>query len=307
MDGDAFIRDVTGSADNHNHFDDIHNSDVYIGANDSEGDNFIGYLDDIMFWNYYALTADDVLALFQYSFGADATRLNFVLSNATGVGTTDDVLSSDYSFGVPWGDQMDYTVSGGAWAGGNWTSGPISEVVMDKEFPNSRLNFTISYASGLPLNLRIDDNNLASGGPNDISSYLQSPPADPELPVYHTHDRDNKVTFFAFNAPGGEGVWFTYQGTRIVFNGTNGHYTGIVDTVDGVSLSADSDSPFVDEALEADIVFWHPQNIPKASQPGEPLRIPVGDYDVSVYLNGYDEDGTVFIRSISIGTVLVVE
>ena len=96
-----------------------------------------------------------------------------------------------------------------------------------------------------------------------------------------------------------------------MFNGTEGHYTGIVDTVDNgsvvVTLDADTDSPYIDEEIEADITFWHPQNVPTASQPGQSEKIPAGNYDVNIYLNGYDEVGTVFIRSINVGTVEVVE
>ena len=142
-----------------------------------------------------------------------------------------------------------------------------------------------------------------------LSSYLQVPEPDGPMPVFYSHGRDVKVTFFAFNA-GDEGVWFTSQGTRIVFNGTTGHYTGIVDTVSNGSeqstLNSNTDSPFIPRDTQADIVFCHPQTIPKASEPLESEKIVVGNYNVFVYLNGYDEDGTVFIRSIDLGSVLVV-
>ena len=306
---DGVLEDTSTNGNvGHEHEDD---ETIYIGAKDGTSNEFTGVIDDIMFWNYYALTASDVTALFEYSFGADATKLNIVLSNSTGLGVTDDVLSSSLSFGVPWSDQMDYSDLDGTWAGGNWTSGYLNEVGLSGDSPFGRLNFTIGYASGNPLTLRIDDSAINGVDTNAISSYLQSPPVDPELPIYHTYDNDNKVTFFAFNTAGGEGVWFTYQGSRIIFNGTGGHYTGIVNTVnngvDQSTLSADTDSPFIGDNVQADIVFWHPQNIPSASIPSTQDKIPAGFYDVTIYLNGYDEDGTVFIRSIGVGTVLVVE
>ncbi len=77
--------------------------------------------------------------------------------------------------------------------------------------------------------------------------------------------------------------------------------------VESSTLDASTDSPFVDRDVEADIVFWHPQRIPTASQPGEPIKIAEGDYSVFIYLNGYDEDGTTFVRSISLGTVKVIQ
>ena len=82
-------------------------------------------------------------------------------------------------------------------------------------------------------------------------------PPDP-LPVFNSQTQSSKVTFFAYNA-GSEGVWFTYQGTRIVFNGTAGHFTGIIDTVsDGTIIStmnANTDSPFIKRNSQADLVF----------------------------------------------------
>jgi hypothetical protein len=168
----------------------------------------------------------------------------------------------------------------------------------------------MSYASGTSLSLRVDDSELSGTGVNLLSSFIQAPNADGPLPVFYSHDRDNKVTFFAYNA-GDEGVWFTFQGTRIVFNGINGHYTGIVDSIsNGVetsTLDADTDSPYIGSGSDADIVFWHPQRIPTTSQPGESLKITTGDYDVFVYFSGYTEDGVMFVRNISLGTVKVVQ
>jgi hypothetical protein len=299
--------DVNGSADNKKKFDST--DDMYIGANRWAAKGLTGYIDDLMFWNNYVLTASDVTALFGHSFGENSTRLNVYLSNATGIGTTDDVLASDENYGFPWVDPMTYSDVDDLWAGGNWTSA-VSEVIMGIDEPYSRLNFTLSYASGAPLNLRVDDSNIDGIVSTLISSYLQVPTVDPSLPVFYIQDRNSKVVFYAFNGVG-EGVWFTYQGTRVIFNGTNGHYTGIVDTVnDGiitVTVNADADSPFIDENVEADIVFWHPQSTPTASQPSENEKIPVGTYDVHIYLNGYDEDGTVFIRSISLRSVQVLD
>jgi len=299
--------DVNGSADNKKKFDDT--DDMYIGANRWAAKELTGYIDDLMFWNNYALTASDVTALYQHSFGENSTRLNVYLSNATGAGTTDEILASDENYGFPWVDPMTHTDVDDLWAGGNWTSA-VSEVILGIDEPYSRLNFTLSYASGATLNLRVDDSNIDGTVSTLISSYLQVPGVNPSLPVFHVHDRDDKVTFFAYIGEP-EGVWFTYQGTRVIFNGTNGHYTGIVDTVsygvNALPVNATADSHFIDENVSADIVFWHPQSTPTASQPSENEKIPIGTYDVNIYLNGYDEDGTIFIRTINLGSVQVVD
>jgi hypothetical protein len=235
--------------------------------------------------------------------------LNFHLNNATGVGDTIDVLAADTNYGMPWVDPMTHTDLDDLWLGGNWTVA-LPAIGLHDEDPFNRLNFTISYASGAPLNLRVDDENIDGTATTLISSYLQVPGVDPELPIYRTYDNDDKIKFFTYNGED-EGVWFTYQGTRIVFNGTNGHYTGVVDSVNnGIvesTLDVDTDSPFIRKSSEADVTFWHPQNIPTASQPGASLKIPPGIYDVIVYLNGYDEDGSVVIRSIDLGSVVVID
>ena len=179
-------------------------------------------------WNNYELTSSDVTALFGYSFGADATKMNFFINNATGTGTTVDNLATSLSYGLPWRDQMTYTAVNDLWLGANYTvSMPIVGLNLATE---NRLNFTMSYASGDPLYLRVDDSNMDGVGSNLLSSFIQLPPVDGPLPVYYTHNRDSKVTFFAYNS-GTEGKWFTFQGTRVLFNGTNGHYTGIVYTL----------------------------------------------------------------------------
>ena len=300
--------DVIGTATITDHYTPSAISNVYIGVDRSINKDFTGYIDDIMFWNSYSLTASDVTALFNHSFGANSTRLNFYLNNATGVGTTVNVLAADTNYGMKWVDPMNHVDLDDLWAGGNWTK--ALPAVGLKGVSANRLNFTVGYASGAPLNLRVDDKNLDGATTTLLSSYIQTPKADPDLPGFNVHDNDNKVTFFAFNGIG-NGVWFTYQGTRIVFNGTGGHFTGIVDTVNNgivtATLDSNTDSPFIDEVMPADVVFWHPQNIPTASQPADSEKIPPGTYDVKVYLNGYDELGTVFIRSIDVGSIKVVD
>ena len=46
--------------------------------------------------------------------------------------------------------------------------------------------------------------------------------------------------------------------------------------------------------------------MPVTSAAAEIDQIPVGNYDVVIYLNGYDENGTIFIRSIDLGLIKVV-
>jgi hypothetical protein len=234
------------------------------------------------------------------------------ITNATGEGTSVDTWPH-YAMPLPWSDPT----SGldGYGTGGNLTmSMPQVGLNILPLNNGNRLNFTLSNTDtgGEDISLIFDDQALDGEYPIPRSSFLQLPqPAEP-LPVYFNLIQSQKVAYFAYNT-GDEGAWFTYQGTRIVFNATDttGHYTGIVDSVwngvdDLVHLSATQDGPFIDKDATADIVFWQPQKAPQAAIPDPADYIPVGTYDVTVYVNGYDEDGTVFVQSLDIGTILVI-
>jgi len=304
---DGTLDDTTTSGNN----DHLHNpNDIFIGAKDDLGkDSFTGHVDDIMLWINHTLSQTDVTALYQTSFGKNAHQLNFYLNNATGDGTTVDNLAISLNYPLPYVDVGRYTAVNDLWAGGNYTINlPLLNLTLAA--PN-RLNFTISYAGGLPMNLNIDKQDL-DGSINLLSTYLQIPPTDDPLPVFVDIGRFSKITLFAFNV-GDKGAWFTSQGTRLVFNGTNGNYASIVDTISNgvdpvIKLNGTQDSPFVANNQKADIIFWQPQKTPVAGSPPTPDdHIPAGNYELTVFLNGYDEDGISFLRSIALGTVKVVE
>jgi hypothetical protein len=272
---------------------------------------FEGYLDDIMWWNAYILTADDVAALRGYSFGENATKMNFFINNATGNGVTVDNLATSLDYDLPWSDPFDGGVDY-SWMGGNYTvSLPL--VGLNTEVPN-RLNFTMSYSSGETLNLMIDESELDGVGTTPLSSYLQTPqPPDPEhLPTYlYFLNSNTRVEIFIYNA-GDEGAWLTYQGTRVIFNGTNGHFAGLVDSVDDgieeIFLTAHQDGPFVPAGTQAEIDFYHPKHAPDTANSVPPAdRIPTGFYNVIIYLNGYDETGGIIVRSLDMGTIEVID
>jgi len=305
VDGVSVDTDDPGNMD-HEHED---TAPIYIGMQSGTTNGFTGVIDDIMLWLGYPLTASDVTALYEYSFGANVTKMNFFISNATGNGNTvAPVLHTDLSYGFSWGDPLSGANTLTDWVGSNYTAS-LPAVSLKMAYDN-RLNFTMSYASGEPITLLMDDSEL-NGGTNLLSSFLQVPTSPEKLPTYLFHDNDNKVRLFIYNS-GNEGAWLTYQGTRVVFNGTNGHYAGLIDTVDNhvdpvVTLSADQDGPFVPRDTQADVNFWHPQLAPTKSQPSNPQKIVPGSYDVTIFLNGYDEVGSLIVRSINLGNVEVVE
>jgi len=310
LDGTSVDTDSSGSVGHEHENDD----DLYIGHKISTAPNaggFEGYIDDIMYWNDYELTSSDVTALYEYSFGDNAHQLNFFVYNATGAGVNDENVITALNAGMPWRDQMTFTDVNDLYAGANFSASNVPAVVLSQSL-DGRFNFTMSYSGTEDFNLWIDDSEL-DGNPNKLSSYLQIPlPPPPEiLPTYYEHDNDNKVTLFIYNADA-SGAWLTYQGTRVIFNGTGGHFAGLINTVNNhvdptVTISSSQDGPFIGSNSQADVVFWHPTVAPSASQPSNPEKIIPGTYQVSIYLNGYDEVGSIIVRSINMGNVLVVD
>jgi hypothetical protein len=314
---DADSKDTTNDAGGAHH-DPGSGEDVYIGANVTASavvsDEFYGAIDDILFWVEFQLEQDDIDALFAHSFGYGATEMDFLIGNYTDAGDlVGSAIKDDQDYPLKWGDPGHYSIDNddnGLYRGGNYTALNMPEVRLNLLPDNNRLGFTMSFASGEPLEFYLDDSALDGAGGNLLSSYLQPTTlVSPQiLPAFYTWDQDFPlVEFFAYSS-GEEGSWLTYQGTRIVFNGTNGNYSGLVYQIDGVDMTINSDSPFIARNSDIDIDFYPPQAAPiNAEPPGDDEKVIPGIYDVTVFLNGYNEDGTIFLRSINLGTITVLE
>jgi hypothetical protein len=307
IDGTLVDTDGGGS----DHLDAGTDDYVYIGANESGAEEFFGYIDDVMMWEAYVLdevTDGDVTALFEHSFGYNSTNMNFVISNYTDTGVLSDTIVSSNDYGMKWSDQGHYASDNDIFTGGNYTVS-LPEVRLNLLDDNNRLGFTMSFASGEPLEFYLDDSALDGAGGNLLSSYLQPTTlVSPQiLPAFYTWDQDFPLVEFFVYSSGEEGSWLTYQGTRIVFNGTNGNYSGLVSQIDGVVMTINSDSPFIARNSDIDIDFYPPQTAPTIVPPGEDEKVIPGIYDVTVFLNGYNEDGSIFLRSINLGTITVIE
>jgi hypothetical protein len=303
--------DYDAGGDKHLDGDD----DIYIGAAEGGGSEFVGYIDDVMIWMNFDLPQGDVTALFEHSFGYNSTNMHFTLGNYTDTGVLSNQIVNSNDYGMKWSDQGHYSNLWDQYRGGNYTVS-LPEVRLNINDDSNRLGFTMSYASGEPIYMLMDEGDLdgTESVEYDMSSYLQPPDlVDPQvLPVFYTWDRKDKtVEFFAYSA-GNQGSWFTFQGTRIIFNGTNGNFAGLVETIGNgidppVSMGFGADSPFISPNTDGDFVFHAPQANPEDTFPAPADRVPEGNYGVTIFLNGYDESGKVFIRSISIGTILVID
>ena len=238
--------------------------------------------------------------------------MDFLIGNYTDSGTLLNTLKDDQDYELQWGDPGHYSIDNddnGLYRGGNYTTS-MNEVRLNLLPDNNRLGFTMSFASGEALYLTIDNSALDGVGGNLLSSYLQPTTlVSPQfLPAFYFWDQDDPLVEFFVYSSGDEGSWLTYQGTRIVFNGTNGNYSGLVYQIDGEDMSINSDSPFVARNSDVDIDFYPPQAAPiNGVPPTDNEKVVPGIYNVTVFLNGYNEDGTIFLRSINLGTITVLE
>jgi hypothetical protein len=311
---DGVWKDTNDSGAEAGHWDADDGEDIYIGADENNNYDFTGYIDDIMFFVHEELSQSQVTALKEFSFGYGATEMDFVIANYTDVGVLQDTIVNSQDYPLKWGDPGHYAADSddnGLYRGGNYTVS-LPEVRLNLLPDNNRLKFTMTYDNGVPLYLQLDDVDLDGQGSNLLSSYLQPPTlVSPQtMPIFYAWDNDKLIVeFFAFSS-GDEGAWFTYQGTRIVFNGTGGNYAGLIKSIGNgvdapVLMTELVDSPFIARNTPGDFIFHGPEASPSTTPAAN--EVPVGSYDVSIFLNGYDENGRIFIRSVNLGTILVVE
>ena len=69
-------------------------------------------------------------------------------------------------------------------------------------------------------------------------------------------------------------------------------------------ISPSQDSMYIPDQYYAEIDFYQIQSPPNTdSSPCSECQVPTGDYDAALYLNGYDEKGETFLKSVNLGLV----
>lgn len=283
-------------------------NDLFIGSDSGASNEFLGMIDDFMFFVKDDLLSSDVDKIYRTSFGDNAHKMTITIDETDGDGNILDNISTDVSYPLPFSDSFHYSVSdeNNYYVGGNYTVS-LPQTTLDV-LTNSRLQFTMDYDDGLELNLNIDDEALDGVGSNLLSSFLQIPEPLEDLPTYYVYSRASDVDFFAFNGDV-SGAWLTYQGTRMIFNATDGSgaYASLLDTVtvgtDTSDVDYNQDSPYIPKNTQATMIFHKPHSTPSESDTPD---IPTGVYNVNVFLSGYNNEGVTFLRNINIGHVLVI-
>jgi len=293
----------------------------YIGSNEAENGNFFnGYIDDVIHWNSKALDATESDQLSKVNYGTQAHKLNFYLDKTDKNGVFVQNLVTDLNVAIPFKDPRGGTDNDDStYYVFNRTLTPGAVTLT----PNQRLNFSINWVDStstwqaLQLDMKIDDQDMTP-----LPSFLQTTKPSVPFPSYFVYDKSNRLSVYVYNV-GPYGSWFVYQGTRAVFDSsTSGtSYAAIICSVnstystDFCSTSTSNngawmvnehrDSIFVPVNKIARIFFWSIQDRPDNDQATGGTLIPAGEYDMTVFIDGYDEKGQKFLRNLSLGRVRV--
>ncbi|MGY5144161.1 MAG: hypothetical protein ACW9XH_06735 [Candidatus Nitrosopumilus sp. bin_32a] len=186
-----------------------------------------------------------------------------------------------------------------------------------------RLKVTLDWngfdEQNLPINIMFDDTTYSAGtgwSLIDGPTFLQTPEPNPRWPTFLSFDSREPVTYRAFNE-GPEGVWFTYPGTRLVLTSLDGttsygatpQYVNktTAPSVSEAVISTARDSMYIPNQYYAEIEFWPIQAPPDANSNisgcAPECEVPNGDYDAALYLQGYDEAGETFKKTVNLGLV----
>ena len=291
-------------------------NDIFV-AHDGQNEYLTGDVAMFMHWNNVHLSSTNVSDLYYTNYGVNGTRPHFTIERTTGTGTVQETIYDD-DFELYFHDpaknsdntRYDSQTSDSTYEKYSFYNFTTTTLSNSTFAIGERLKFEISWDSdtqNLPINIRFDDDDSGFTLP-DESSYIQPPTTEPVWPTYITFDRDDEVTYYAFNN-GPEGAWFTYQGTRFVLTtlDNSAAYGAIVMNVNSTDvIDEDQDSIYIPDQNYAAIQFHQLSNPPKTvSSLGE--RIPVGSYDAAIFLSGYDDNGKSFLRTINLGVVTVTD
>jgi len=301
------------------------------------GNDLLADVASWMHWNSKALTQPEAENLFYTNYGNNGTRVWVSMNITDGSGGDScpscEVLIDDKEYILPFHDPSskslrnadtayyfrDYLESNSdSWE--KYTQYNITKFLSGSDRTlavDNRLSISIRMddtEQNLPINIRVGDGNFPANDYTDSVSFLQTGATDPPWPAYLSFNWDDQVELTIFNE-GPEGVWFTFPGTRMVLTtvdktisyGAMPEEIQIVDP-DWEPMSPERDGPYIADQVTAKVKFYaltNPPFIPPLTG-GQPDTVPGGDYDAFVFLSGFDEAGTAFLKTVELGTVHIV-
>lgn len=278
-------------------------SDMLIGIDpDLSSDPFTGSIGYIMHWNDFALSPENVLALFNSDYGPNAHQITFTYDETDKDGTVDTSLRQDSNYLIPFHDAKGDPTAWATNVNYTTTAPQMPSVSIDAD---NRLKFAFTWNSGLNMTIRIDDSLMS----NPKSSYIQLPLPDAPFPSHFSYSNSTNPTINVFNT-GPYGSWLTYL-TRITFDDINSDYSysGHIKDVAGEPMDKgiEKDSPLLRVNQTYSVTFEVPEIIPDSTNENAQNTIPEGHYKLYVFFSGHDERGNIFLRTVYMGPVTVTE
>jgi len=288
---------------------DLKIDDVLIGAmlTDKNGpsgaDFFQGSLDDIMYWQNFAMSSAQVTDLYNTNYGDHAHEVTYTFSKADDLGSFLSPLTGPsytaYPMNFSDGKRDNEFLKKFTY------SSPLQLLTIFGEQERLKLELIFEdFTYALQMTLRIDDNSLTD------NSLVNLPQLNATFFPYNIYQTDTHLTA-GTTSSGEDGLWITKAGSRAVLTdpNTNLSYGAIIFSVNGTQLTEVKDSMFIENGDKIDLVFNRPKSIPDDCWPPGPScddnLIPPGLYDGKILLVGYNDQGNQNIWKIDLGNIKV--
>jgi len=310
---------------------------IGIGARGEDNDTDDGYNDHLnggisswLHWNDYEISAAQAQDLYYTNYGSNGTRLYMTVEIVDSAGTivehtiipetkielpfNDPSYGNTNSMSNPWIGLHTSNTTDAKYQQGNMTA---TDAVGQTLEIGERLKITLDWKDedehNIPINIMWDDSggwSLPSG-----PSYMQTPEPNPRWPTFLSFDYEDEINYLAYNeGPGG--IWFVYSGTRLVLTTADGEnsYAAVPYSVNQTTqptpistyseITPTQDSIYIPAENYAELDFYMLQSPPSPDN-SPPLvnKVPNCDYEAAIYLQGYDETGETFKKTVELGVV----
>ena len=268
---------------------------------------FHGYLDNIMLWENNWLNLAQYQAIAQTNFGTNSSDFNFDTYATDTNGVNIKSLNSSYNYPLPFQDQYNLATQ---WGTANYTFFPSTpgHTWNLTSSNGERIKFNMTQVAGtkggLPMSFNFDNSGLGLK-----SSFMETPFPNATYNGYAGYHLGTEFVTSIFNV--GNGFWINQAGTKVVFEKSAVQsYGGYIDKAQAgagptIALSATQDSPFIANNTSTTLTFFEPSDRPCANISPCGNAVPIGQYNGTIYLQGYDDTGAIVLKAVSLGTVTV--
>lgn len=308
---------------------------------DSDEEDWDGDIASFIHWNQNKLSSEQIEDLYYTNYGNNATWFDLRIERVNAAGDTviGTPLVDETKVNVPFKDPSigNYDDQGGDWISIDTSNSTLQKFMGDADeddnepiygvvtvnmgtettvLATERLRLTLDWNGYDEQNLPININWDRTGWSYPLgSSHLETPQPDPAWPTFLSFDHEEELTFKAFN-DGPEGIWFVFSGTRLVLTTNDGlnsyaavpQYVNYTTAINPASthavISPTQDSMYIPDQHYAFIDFYPIQAPPaQDDSPCSECQVPSGQYNAALYLEGYDESGETFKKTINLGLV----